>query len=109
MRRVAILSDAVNTMSFSRMYGPAFWASLLIMVESKEDPLIPFDQWQLDNPCPVPLLNMMPPLSECKLDSFPAYVVNASTVRDVQLAVNFARNNYIRLTIKYVSVGSLYV
>jgi len=66
----------------------------------KEDPLVPFGQWQLHNPCPVPNSNITPPLSDCKLESFPAYVVNASSVRDVQLAVNFARNNHIRLTIK---------
>lgn len=75
-----------------RRQGDALWA--------KEDPLIPFGQWQLDNPCPVPSANASPPLSECKLISFPAYVVNVSTVRDIQLAVNFARNNNIRLTIK---------
>ncbi|KAH7077623.1 FAD/FMN-containing isoamyl alcohol oxidase-like protein MreA [Paraphoma chrysanthemicola] len=67
---------------------------------AKEDPLIPFGQWQLDNPCPVPSDSLTPPLSHCKLTSFPQYVVNASTARDVQLAVNFARNNHIRLTIK---------
>jgi hypothetical protein len=64
--------------------------------------MIPFGQWQLDNPCPVPPFNVTPPSTECKLESFPAYVVNASSVRDIQLAVNFARNNHIRLTIKYV-------
>jgi hypothetical protein len=69
-------------------------------VYSKEDPLLPFTQWQLSNPCPVPGSNATLPLSECKLSSFPAYVVNATTVKDVQLAVNFARNNNIRLTIK---------
>jgi hypothetical protein len=67
---------------------------------SKEDPLVPFGQWQLDNPCPVPAASAIPPLSDCKLINFPAHVVNATTVKDVQLAVNFARNNNIRLTIK---------
>ncbi|KAH4071961.1 hypothetical protein HBI24_061240 [Parastagonospora nodorum] len=67
---------------------------------AKEDPVVPFGQWQLHNPCPVPNSGVTPPLSDCKLESYPAYVVNASSVRDVQLAINFARNNYIRLTIK---------
>ncbi|KAI4664655.1 uncharacterized protein J4E79_002953 [Alternaria viburni] len=67
---------------------------------AKEDPLIPFGQWTLHNPCPVPAASATPPLSGCKLVSFPAFVINATTVKDVQLAVNFARNNNIRLTIK---------
>ncbi|KAF2818953.1 FAD/FMN-containing isoamyl alcohol oxidase-like protein MreA [Ophiobolus disseminans] len=67
---------------------------------AKEDPLVPFNPWQLHNPCPVPAANLTLPLSQCKIASYPAYVVAASTVRDVQLAVNFARNNHIRLTIK---------
>ncbi|KAF7681238.1 fad fmn-containing isoamyl alcohol oxidase-like protein [Alternaria burnsii] len=66
----------------------------------KEDPLIPFLSWTLDNPCPVPASSAAPPQSECKLLSFPAYVVNVTTTKDVQMAVNFARNNNIRLTIK---------
>ncbi|KAF2871952.1 FAD/FMN-containing isoamyl alcohol oxidase-like protein MreA [Massariosphaeria phaeospora] len=64
----------------------------------KEDPVLPFGQWQLDNPCPVPQGSA--PVYTCNITSFPAYVVNASTVKHVQLAVNFARNNNIRLTIK---------
>jgi hypothetical protein len=76
---------------------------------SKEDPLVPFNPWQLHNPCPVPAANTTPPLSQCKIASYPAYVVAASTVRDVQLAVNFARNNHIRLTIKYYSLALTYV
>jgi hypothetical protein len=66
----------------------------------KEDPVVPFGQWTLDNPCPVPAASVTTPLANCKITSFPAYVVNATTVKDVQLAVNFARNNNIRLTIK---------
>ncbi|KAG9192835.1 hypothetical protein G6011_11569 [Alternaria panax] len=66
----------------------------------KEDPLIPFVSWTLDNPCPVPSASLTPPLADCTLINFPAYVVNATTVKDVQMAMNFARNNNIRLTIK---------
>ncbi|KAB2102615.1 hypothetical protein AG0111_0g8885 [Alternaria gaisen] len=64
----------------------------------KEDPLIPFLSWTLDNPCPVPASSAAPPQSECKLLSFPAYIVNITTTKDVQMAVNFARNNNIRNT-----------
>ena len=38
--------------------------------------------------------------STCTLGGYPVYVVNATTVRHVQLAVNFTRNNNIRLVIK---------
>lgn len=71
---------------------------MLTVGYSKEDPLIPFGQWQLNNPCPI--TNSISQ-SRCNLTSFPAYVVNATTVKHIQLAVNFARNNNIRLTIKY--------
>ncbi|KAH7346121.1 FAD/FMN-containing isoamyl alcohol oxidase-like protein MreA [Pyrenochaeta sp. MPI-SDFR-AT-0127] len=84
--------DATRCATVRRRQGDALFA--------KEDPLIPFGQWQLGNPCPVPSFNSTPPLSQCNLTSFPAYVVNASVVRDIQLAVNFARNHNIRLTIK---------
>lgn len=36
----------------------------------------------------------------CTLGGYPSYVVNVSTVAHVQAAVNFARNNGIRLVIK---------
>jgi hypothetical protein len=97
------ISLSVNKMThFSRVFSLFYLWARLIVSYSKEDPLVPFGQWQLDNPCPVPANgNATSPLSQCNLAWFPAYVVNASTVRDVQLAVNFARNNHIRLTIKY--------
>ncbi|CAI6340144.1 unnamed protein product [Periconia digitata] len=65
---------------------------------AKEDPLIPFGMWQLGNPCPIPASTNLN--NSCNFASFPAYVVNASTVKHIQLAVNFARNNNIRVTIK---------
>ncbi|KAI1502158.1 hypothetical protein F5X99DRAFT_427530 [Biscogniauxia marginata] len=37
---------------------------------------------------------------ECTQGGYPAYVVNASTVRHIQIAVNFARNRNLRLVIK---------
>ncbi|PVI06075.1 FAD/FMN-containing isoamyl alcohol oxidase-like protein MreA [Periconia macrospinosa] len=64
----------------------------------KEDPLIPFGMWQLGNPCPIPAATNLN--NSCVVSSFPTYVVNATTVKHIQLAVNFARNNNIRVTIK---------
>lgn len=44
----------------------------------------------------------------CNITAFPAYVVNVTTVKQIQLAVNFARNNNIRLTIKSGPTISMY-
>ncbi|KAF2280047.1 FAD/FMN-containing isoamyl alcohol oxidase-like protein MreA [Westerdykella ornata] len=65
---------------------------------TKADPTIPNGQWQLGNPCPVPPIPN--PGYSCNITAFPAYVVNVTTVKQIQLAVNFARNNNLRLTIK---------
>ncbi|KAF2645835.1 FAD/FMN-containing isoamyl alcohol oxidase-like protein MreA [Massarina eburnea CBS 473.64] len=40
------------------------------------------------------------PNGTCTLGSYPSYAVNISTVADIQLALNFARNANIRLVIK---------
>jgi len=40
------------------------------------------------------------PSGNCTLGGFPVYIVNATSVKHVQIAVNFARNNNIRLVIK---------
>ncbi|KAF2747386.1 FAD/FMN-containing isoamyl alcohol oxidase-like protein MreA [Sporormia fimetaria CBS 119925] len=66
---------------------------------TKADPTIPNGQWQLGNPCPVPPISN-PTLYSCNITAFPAYVLNVTTVKQIQLAVNFARNYNIRLTIK---------
>lgn len=38
--------------------------------------------------------------STCTLGGYPSYVVNVSTVAQIQLAVNFARENDLRLVVK---------
>ncbi|CZR65972.1 related to isoamyl alcohol oxidase [Phialocephala subalpina] len=40
------------------------------------------------------------PVGNCTQGGFPEYVVNASTVKHIQMAVNFARNKNLRLVIK---------
>ncbi|RDW88457.1 FAD binding protein-1 [Coleophoma cylindrospora] len=40
------------------------------------------------------------PVDTCTVGGYPSYVVNASTVAQIQLAVNFARNANLRLVIK---------
>jgi hypothetical protein len=64
-----------------------FWA---------DDPLTAQAQWAQGTTCPL-LAN---PQGECTQGGYPVYVANVTTARDVQLAVNFARNRNIRLIIK---------
>jgi hypothetical protein len=60
-------------------------------------------QWASGMTC-VPTKN---PDSTCIQGGFPVYTVNATTVRHVQMAVNFARNKNIRLVVKYVALTTL--
>lgn len=61
-----------------------------------DDPVTVLTQWPQGETC-LPVLNAT---GSCTRGGFPEYVVNASTVRHVQAAVNFARNNNVRLIIK---------
>ncbi|KAK3347034.1 hypothetical protein B0T25DRAFT_584102 [Lasiosphaeria hispida] len=61
-----------------------------------EDPLVVLTQWPQGSTC-VAALNAQ---GNCTRGGFPEYVVNATTVKHVQAAVNFARNKNIRLVIK---------
>ncbi|KAH6619091.1 hypothetical protein B0J18DRAFT_370853 [Chaetomium sp. MPI-SDFR-AT-0129] len=61
-----------------------------------DDPLSILTQWPQGNTC----LLSANPTGNCTQGGFPVYVVNATTVKHVQAAVNFARNRNIRLVIK---------
>jgi hypothetical protein len=61
-----------------------------------DNPLSVLSQWIEGDTCPgLPFL-----ASNCTQGGFPTYVVNATTVKHVQIAVNFARNRNIRIVIK---------
>lgn len=60
------------------------------------DPLTVLSQWTQGNTC----LAAEDPAGNCTHGGFPVYVVNVTTTKDVQAAVNFARNWNIRLVIK---------
>lgn len=62
------------------------------------DPLTELTQWTQGSSCVATLT----PVGNCTRGGFPEYVVNATTAKHVQAAVNFARTNNIRLIIKYV-------
>ena len=60
------------------------------------DPLTVLTQWPQGETCTV----SAKPTGNCTQGGFPVYVVNVTTVQQVQAAVNFARNKNIRLVIK---------
>ncbi|KAK3390712.1 hypothetical protein B0H63DRAFT_410663 [Podospora didyma] len=62
-----------------------------------DDPLTILSQWAQGNTCPAARNTTG---STCTQGGFPVYVVNATSVKQVQAAVNFARNNNVRLVIK---------
>ncbi|KAK0701574.1 hypothetical protein B0T26DRAFT_865327 [Lasiosphaeria miniovina] len=69
-----------------------------------DDPVTIFNYWAQGNTC-LPAEN---PTGNCTQGGYPVYVVNATSVKQVQAAVNFARNRNIRLVIKntgHESVG----
>jgi len=61
-----------------------------------DHPLAVLTEWPQGSTC-VASLN---PSGNCTQGGFPSYVVNVSTIKQVQAAVNFARNRNIRLVIK---------
>jgi hypothetical protein len=63
-----------------------------------DDPLSTLTQWPQGDTC----LLAIDAEGECTHGGFPEYVVNATTVKQIQAAVNFARNRNLRLVIKLV-------
>ncbi len=63
-----------------------------------DDPLTVLTSWPQGDTC-APSLQ---PRGNCTQGGFPVYVVNVTTVKQIQGAVNFARNRNIRLVIKLV-------
>ena len=61
-----------------------------------DDPLGFTTQWPADHPCPI----TANPTGNCTMKGLPEYVVNVTSVRQIQIAVNFARNRKLRLVIK---------
>ncbi|KAF7350009.1 FAD-binding domain-containing protein [Mycena venus] len=60
------------------------------------DPSNIVQPWIAGEPCDI----TETPIGNCSLGGFPVYIVNATTVKHVQLGVNFARNMGIRLVVK---------
>ncbi|KAM7184182.1 hypothetical protein V8F20_012320 [Naviculisporaceae sp. PSN 640] len=63
-----------------------------------DNPLTTLTQWPQGNTC-LPSLNLTT-TANCARGGWPEYVVNATTVKHIQVAINFARNKNIRLVIK---------
>ncbi|KAH8198309.1 hypothetical protein TruAng_007511 [Truncatella angustata] len=62
-----------------------------------DDPLTVLTTWPEGDTCPV---TATAGSLSCTQGGYPAYVVNATTVKQIQAAVNFARNKNLRLVIK---------
>ncbi|KAJ6609992.1 FAD binding domain-containing protein [Mycena sp. CBHHK59/15] len=60
------------------------------------DPSNIVQPWTAGEPCNI----TEAPIGNCSLGGFPIYIVNATTVKHVQLGVNFARNKEVRLVVK---------
>ncbi|KAI1413400.1 FAD-binding domain-containing protein [Hypoxylon sp. FL1857] len=61
-----------------------------------DEPLVALTEWSQGSTCPL----TSDPQGNCTRGGFPEYVVNATSVKHIQAAVNFARNKHIRLIIK---------
>ncbi|KAI1452168.1 FAD-binding domain-containing protein [Annulohypoxylon moriforme] len=61
-----------------------------------DDPLVALTQWSQGSTCPL----ASDPQGNCTRGGFPEYVVNATNVKHIQAAINFARNKHIRLIVK---------
>ncbi|KAM7205431.1 putative fad binding domain containing protein [Naviculisporaceae sp. PSN 640] len=61
-----------------------------------DDPISALTTWPQGSTC-LPALN---PTGKCTRGGYPSYIVNATTVKHIQLAINFARNKNVRLVIK---------
>lgn len=68
-------------------HGTHFWL---------DEPLTTLTQWPQGGTCPLAI----DAEGICTRGGYPEFVVNATTVKHVQAAVNFARNKNIRLVIK---------
>ncbi|KAI1410467.1 FAD-binding domain-containing protein [Hypoxylon sp. FL1857] len=62
------------------------------------DPVTVLTEWPEGDTCPTTSQPL--PGDNCTQGAFPVYVINATTVRQIQIGVNFARNKNLRLVIK---------
>lgn len=65
-----------------------------------DDPISLSTQWTADNACNV----VQPAIGQCIQGGLPTYVVNATTVKQIQIAVNFARNRNLRLVVRWFAI-----
>ncbi|KAG8169471.1 hypothetical protein KVR01_000216 [Diaporthe batatas] len=73
------------------------WADVDLHIKSPSDVMFPM--WE-GMTCLPPEIEANEPTGDCTLGGYPSYVVNATTVAQIQLAVNLARNLDLRLVVK---------
>ncbi|KAL8378094.1 hypothetical protein RB595_008682 [Gaeumannomyces hyphopodioides] len=62
-----------------------------------DDPVTVLTRWPQGDTCPA---STPPVAGNCTRGGYAYYVINATSVRQIQAAVNFARNRNVRLTVK---------
>ncbi|KAK2613379.1 hypothetical protein N8I77_000297 [Diaporthe amygdali] len=73
------------------------WTSVDLHIENPSDLMFPM--WE-GTTCIPPGIDTNDPTGNCTLGGYPSYVVNATNVAQIQLAVNLARNLNLRLVVK---------
>lgn len=73
------------------------WANVSLRISNPSELMFPM--WE-GITCIPPGIATNEPTGTCTIGGYPSYVVNATNVAQIQLAVNFARNLNIRLVIK---------
>lgn len=73
------------------------WANVDLHIDSPSDLMFPM--WE-GTTCIPPDIAANEPTGNCTIGGFPVYVVNATNVAQIQLAVNLARNLNLRLVVK---------
>lgn len=73
------------------------WTNVSLHLSCPSDLMFPL--WE-GATCLPPELSTNEPTGNCTMGGFPSYIVNATTVAQIQLAVNLARNLNLRLVIK---------
>lgn len=73
------------------------WADVNLHIQSPSDLMFP--TWE-GTTCIPPEIATNDPTGNCTVGGYPLYVVNATTVAQIQLSVNLARNLNLRLVVK---------
>ncbi|KUJ13687.1 FAD-binding domain-containing protein [Mollisia scopiformis] len=96
---IVCYTGTYNTAECAAVVSQYFNGSLIT-----DNPVRIENEWLDGDSCPAQAYDNVPGGNTtnptCDVAAYPAYVINVTTVKQIQLAVNFARNSGIRLIIK---------